>query len=312
MNLLAESCKMPDRNYCCTDYVEPWLRAEHFAPSTPFGVPEKTLKGEGTLPKSPPLIATAICLLLAAATSQGTTAAAVNREVAQPTSVEPAQVMAELIPLATELPIIEFVSIREIGIDEEPEDLSVSDEQIGSWDGPIESVKKGYDLDLQKSSPEPIEAVTVAAIPQPETQPVPTPVEVPAQPEPALKTAEPVPVSTGLDSAGLKRLAACESYTVGYYTASNPSGKYRGAYQFDQPTWDGVADRNFPDQNLVGVDPAQASPAIQDAMAVALFNERGKQPWPRCGHCIASLDASGCDPAVKAKYQKMVDDGYAA
>ena len=77
----------------------------------------------------------------------------------------------------------------------------------------------------------------------------------------------------------LLRLRNCES--TDNYEAVNPSGKYRGAYQFDQTTWDGVAERHFP--WLEGVDPAAAEPWWQDAMARALWSERGRQPWPKCG-----------------------------
>lgn len=78
----------------------------------------------------------------------------------------------------------------------------------------------------------------------------------------------------------LEKLRQCEasgSYTV----VDKPNGKYRGAYQFDFPTWDAVAGRNYP--HLVGVDPIDASPHEQDAMAIALWNERGPAPWPHCG-----------------------------
>ncbi len=71
----------------------------------------------------------------------------------------------------------------------------------------------------------------------------------------------------------------CES--GGDYSITNPSGKYRGAYQFDRSTWNSVAERHAP--ALVGVDPAAASPADQDAMALALYSERGARPWPHCG-----------------------------
>ncbi|TFH20656.1 MAG: hypothetical protein E4H05_01800 [Acidimicrobiales bacterium] len=74
-------------------------------------------------------------------------------------------------------------------------------------------------------------------------------------------------------------LRDCES--GGDYSITNPSGKYRGAYQFDRSTWNSVAERHAP--SLVGVDPAAASPADQDAMALALYSERGARPWPRCG-----------------------------
>lgn len=77
----------------------------------------------------------------------------------------------------------------------------------------------------------------------------------------------------------LAALRECES--GGNYGAVNPSGRYRGAYQFNQSTWDSVASSSHP--HLVGVDPASASPADQDAMARSLYAQRGSQPWPHCG-----------------------------
>lgn len=78
-------------------------------------------------------------------------------------------------------------------------------------------------------------------------------------------------------------LRQCESN--GNYAITNPSGKYRGAYQFDRSTWNSVAERYAP--NLVGVDPAAASPADQDGMAFALYTERGASPWPHCGRHLS-------------------------
>jgi hypothetical protein len=96
-----------------------------------------------------------------------------------------------------------------------------------------------------------------------------TPIYVPVSPPPA----------AGPDDAGLARLRACES--GGDYGAVGAGGLYRGAYQFDQRTWDGVAAGSRPD--LVGVDPASATPADQDQMARALYAARGAAPWPVCG-----------------------------
>jgi hypothetical protein len=78
-------------------------------------------------------------------------------------------------------------------------------------------------------------------------------------------------------------LRQCESN--GNYAITNPSGKYRGAYQFDRTTWDSVASRHA--TGLVGVDPAAAAPADQDYMALALYSERGASPWPHCGRHLS-------------------------
>jgi hypothetical protein len=85
-----------------------------------------------------------------------------------------------------------------------------------------------------------------------------------------------------LDYDQLYRLRLCES--TDNYEAVNWTGQYRGAYQFDYRTWNDIASRHFPWLN--GIDPAIAEPYWQDAMARALFSERGRQPWPICGRQI--------------------------
>ncbi len=82
-----------------------------------------------------------------------------------------------------------------------------------------------------------------------------------------------------VSDAGLARLRQCES--GGNYRIVSASGAYRGAYQFNRTTWNGVAARHYPP--LQGIDPAKASPYDQDRMARALWAERGRQPWPHCG-----------------------------
>lgn len=102
----------------------------------------------------------------------------------------------------------------------------------------------------------------------------------PAPPAPApVADAPSVSSSSGPSASAWAALRNCES--GGNYSITNPSGKYRGAYQFDQSTWDSIARRHAP--GLVGVDPAGASPSSQDAMAQALYSERGSDPWPQCG-----------------------------
>lgn len=86
----------------------------------------------------------------------------------------------------------------------------------------------------------------------------------------------------GLTEAQLAVLRRCEA-SGNYANTSNP--RYRGAYQFHRRTWDGVAlQAGRPD--LVGVDPAAASPADQDAMAQALYRSAGLRPWPTCGRAV--------------------------
>ncbi len=77
-------------------------------------------------------------------------------------------------------------------------------------------------------------------------------------------------------------LRFCEA--TGNYTAVNPTGKYRGAYQFSRQTWDWIAGLYF--DRLVGVDPAAAAPVDQDRMAQALYDLRGRGQWPVCGRYL--------------------------
>jgi hypothetical protein len=71
---------------------------------------------------------------------------------------------------------------------------------------------------------------------------------------------------------------AYESDSAGGYRAISPGGTYRGAYQFLQSTWDSVA-RHAGRYDLVGVDPAAASPHDQDLMALHLYQWQGAAPW---------------------------------
>ena len=49
-------------------------------------------------------------------------------------------------------------------------------------------------------------------------------------------------------------------------------------------TWNSIA-ASSGRSDLVGVDPAQASPADQDAMAQALYAQQGAAPWVTGGGC---------------------------
>lgn len=96
---------------------------------------------------------------------------------------------------------------------------------------------------------------------------------------PVVTTTTPPEGNEGAQAQQLAAIARCES--GGRYDAVSRSGRYRGAHQWSRDTWNGVASRHRPD--LVGDDPAAASPADQDEMAGHLYAERGSQPWPTCG-----------------------------
>ena len=70
----------------------------------------------------------------------------------------------------------------------------------------------------------------------------------------------------------LARIAECES--GGDPTAVSPGGRYRGKFQFSRETWEAYGGR--------GSDPAKASEAHQDRIALKLYRARGTDPWPAC------------------------------
>lgn len=77
--------------------------------------------------------------------------------------------------------------------------------------------------------------------------------------------------ATADEAAFLARVRQCESR--GNYQIVSSTGRYRGAYQFSVETWRGVGGSG---------DPAAASPAEQDARALALLRLQGKRAWPVC------------------------------
>jgi len=59
--------------------------------------------------------------------------------------------------------------------------------------------------------------------------------------------------------------------------AVSPTGKYRGAFQFDLPTWQSVGGTG---------DPAAHSYGEQLARAQELQARRGWGPWPHCSQLL--------------------------
>lgn len=108
-------------------------------------------------------------------------------------------------------------------------------------------------------------AATTQTTPKPAT---PAPVAAPA---PA-----PAPVAGADEQAFLACVRRRES--GGNYQVVSSNGMYFGAYQFLQGSWDSVA-RHSGRLDLVGVPPNLASPADQDAMALALYHWQGSAPW---------------------------------
>ena len=103
------------------------------------------------------------------------------------------------------------------------------------------------------------------------------------EPEPAPLRWSSAPVAQASTGGGdflscIRNRESGGNYTIHNYGGSGASG----AYQFMPRTWNSIAaSSGRPD--LVGVDPAAASPADQDAMASALYAQQGSSPWG--GYC---------------------------
>jgi len=69
----------------------------------------------------------------------------------------------------------------------------------------------------------------------------------------------------------MRRIAECES--GGDPTATSPDGRYRGKWQFTRATWRRLGGEG---------DPAKASEALQDKLAMKLYRQEGTDPWPAC------------------------------
>jgi hypothetical protein len=74
-----------------------------------------------------------------------------------------------------------------------------------------------------------------------------------------------------------KPVAKCiRHYESGHnYRAVSPQGSFRGAYQFNQSTFDSVGPDRFD-----GLRANRAPRFLQDLKARRLYHERGLQPWP--------------------------------
>ena len=137
---------------------------------------------------------------------------------------------------------------------------------------------------------------TTTAPPQPTVSVVTPPPTIPATTTPpTTTTAAPGgydPAALGpavpLDAAGFPSQQRWEAMrqcqTDGSYTEVNDAGTHYGAYQFRIATWDELAGREYP--SLVGVLPSDASPADQDRMAYALWEEFGSGRWPECRYTL--------------------------
>ncbi len=153
----------------------------------------------------------------------------------------------------------------------EPSDIASADE------GPVEGAPFEADDELVPVSPPGAEAGESGESGVTATTSVD---EIPALDiDPATQPAIPPDVPGFPSEEQWQALRMCES--SGNYRAFSRAGPYYGAYQFDQPTWDFVASRNYP--RLVGVQPWDATPEDQTRMAYRLWEERRDQPWPNCG-----------------------------
>ena len=125
-------------------------------------------------------------------------------------------------------------------------------------------------------------------LPPPPAEPVPEPVVVAEVAPPAQIVQETAGQGGGSAKNALPEedwkscVKAHESDTAGGYRAVSPDGSYRGAFQWDQGTWDdSVLLAGLP--AYVGTLADQAPPDVQEVAASALHDSRGGQPWAGSG-----------------------------
>ncbi|HEY7135792.1 MAG TPA: transglycosylase family protein [Acidimicrobiia bacterium] len=87
-------------------------------------------------------------------------------------------------------------------------------------------------------------------------------------------------VTRGTQSSGGGDFLSCVRHreSRGQYNVVNRSSGAAGAYQFMPTTWNNAA-REAGRNDLVGVNPAAASPSDQDAMARYVYSTQGARPW---------------------------------
>jgi hypothetical protein len=127
----------------------------------------------------------------------------------------------------------------------------------------VEVGKEGQPADSAQAAPE-----RGAAVVAPESMAAPAAVSEPVS-SPVVSSSDP-----GAFLACVRNRESGGDYSVHNEGDSGASG----AYQFLPGTWDSIA-ASVGRSDLVGVDPAQASPADQDAMAQALYAQQGAAPW---------------------------------
>ena len=79
-------------------------------------------------------------------------------------------------------------------------------------------------------------------------------------------------------------------YDDGYNVENQSNHTDEGAYQFQRPTWNGVA-AHYGFWWLIGVDPKTASVADQDLMAARAAQWLGARPWSGlCGNLLGTAN----------------------
>ena len=103
------------------------------------------------------------------------------------------------------------------------------------------------------------------------------PAEVETRPVTANHSSQPTsaPAGEGDFLACVRKRESGGDYTIHELTGASQAA---GAYQFLPSTWNSIASATGR-TDLIGVDPADASPADQDAMAQALYAQQGAAPW---------------------------------
>ena len=197
------------------------------------------------------------------------------QELKDANSPEQLEVAESLDRAARELQEAEYDAIQAAGFERDAES-AVATARAEAAQAALDRVAAEQDAARDAAANRAASSSSSSSPPSAGSSSSPSPAPAPVAPAPVAAPGPQSPAGRGDPSPAeretLARIRWCESRNN--YSIVSASGRYRGAYQFDVATWQGVGGSG---------DPAAASPAEQDYRALLLLRMRGTRPWPHCG-----------------------------
>ena len=213
--------------------------------------------------------------LLAGQSTSAEDTAARFQELKDANSPEQLEVAESLDRAARELQEAEYDAIQAAGFERDAES-AVATARAEAAQAALDRVAAEQDAARDAAANRAASSSSSSSPPSAGSSSSPSPAPAPVAPAPVAAPGPQSPAGRGDPSPAeretLARIRWCESRNN--YAIVSASGRYRGAYQFDVATWQGVGGSG---------DPAAASPAEQDYRALLLLRMRGTRPWPHCG-----------------------------